>query len=117
MISRREAAAILVLGCVFAEPASIRDREKALKASLFALHTAIDQYTFDKQKGPRTLQDVVDAGYLKAIPVDPMTGSAATWRIEMEDVVTAVSQTEPGIFDVRSASRAKSLDGTPYSEW
>jgi general secretion pathway protein G len=35
----------------------------------------------------------------------------------MEDAVTSVSQTEPGIFDVRSLSDAKSLEGTAYSEW
>jgi general secretion pathway protein G len=35
----------------------------------------------------------------------------------MEDALTSVNQTEPGIFDVRSGSEKTSLEGTPYSEW
>jgi general secretion pathway protein G len=49
--------------------------------------------------------------------VDPMTGSADTWKTIQEDATNAVSQTEPGIFDVRSGSDKISLEGTAYSEW
>ena len=49
-------------------------------------------------------------------PVDPMTAQA-DWTTVMEDAVSSVNQTEPGIFDVRSKSDKKSLEGTPYNEW
>ena len=92
-------------------------KESLLKNNLFTLRTVIDEYTFDKQKAPQTLQDLVDQGYLRAVPVDPITGSDQTWKLIIEDAVTSVNQTDPGIFDVRSGSDQKSLEGTPYSDW
>ena len=94
-----------------------RTKETLLKNNLFTLRTQIDEYTFDKQKAPQTLQDLVSEGYLRAVPVDPITGSDRSWRIIMEDSLSMVNQTQPGIFDIRSGSDLKSLEGTPYSEW
>jgi general secretion pathway protein G len=98
------------------QKALLRTKESLLKNNLFTMRTVIDEYTFDKQKAPQTLQDLVREGYLRAVPLDPITGRD-DWKIIMEDAVTSVSQMEPGIFDVRSLSDAKSLEGTPYSEW
>ncbi|MDX2150216.1 MAG: type II secretion system protein [Bryobacteraceae bacterium] len=95
----------------------VRAKESVLKSNLFVLRQVIDEYTFDKQKAPQSLQDLVSAGYLRQIPVDPMTGNADSWKIVMEDSLTSVNQTEPGIFDVRSGSDKTSSEGTPYSEW
>jgi general secretion pathway protein G len=94
----------------------LRTKETLLKNNLFTLRTVIDEYTFDKQKAPQTLQDLVTEGYLRSVPLDPITGSDQ-WRVIMEDALSMVNQTQPGIFDVRSASDLKSLEGTPYSEW
>ncbi|HEX5227528.1 MAG TPA: type II secretion system protein [Bryobacteraceae bacterium] len=94
-----------------------RSKESVLKNNLFTLRTVIDEYTYDKQKAPQTLQDLVSDGYLRQVPVDPITGSSDTWKIIQEDATNTVNQTEPGIFDVRSGSDATSLEGTPYSEW
>jgi prepilin-type N-terminal cleavage/methylation domain len=95
----------------------IRAKESVLKSNLFTLRSVIDQYTVDKQKAPQTLQDLVTEGYLRQVPVDPMTGSSETWQIIMEDALSSVNQMEPGIYDVRSGSDQVSLDGTRYSEW
>jgi general secretion pathway protein G len=95
----------------------IRAKESVLKNNLFTLRVVIDEYTLDKQRAPQTLHDLVAEGYLRDVPVDPITGSNQTWRIIMEDIMMSVSQTEPGIFDVRSGSDQISLEGTPYSEW
>ena len=94
-----------------------RAKESVLRNNLFTMRTVIDEYTYDKQKAPQTLQDLVGEGYLRQIPVDPMTGSSSTWKEIIEDTLNAVNQTEPGIFDVRSGSDKTSLDGTPYAEW
>lgn len=99
------------------QKALIRSKEAVLKNNLFTLRTVIDEYTYDKQKAPQSLTDLVNEGYLRTVPVDPMTGNADSWRVIMEDALTAVNQTETGIFDVRSGSDAKSLEGTLYSEW
>ncbi len=94
-----------------------RAKESVLKQNLFTLRTVIDEYTYDKQRAPQSLQDLVENGYLREIPVDPITGSRTDWIIVMEDAVASVDQTSPGIFDVKSASGDISLEGTPYNEW
>ena len=94
----------------------VRAKESVLKQNLFTLRTVIDNYTYDKSKAPQSLQDLVTEGYLRQIPVDPMTGQA-DWVVVMEDAVTSVNQMEPGIFDVHSKSDKKSLEGSPYNEW
>jgi general secretion pathway protein G len=93
-----------------------RAKESVLRQNLFTLRTVIDEYTYDKAKAPQSLQDLVSEGYLRQVPVDPMTGEA-DWQTIQEDAVTSVNQTEPGIYDVRSKSDQKSLEGTPYNEW
>ena len=95
----------------------LRTKESLLKNNLFTLRTVIDEYTYDKQKAPQTLDDLVNDGYLRAVPLDPITNSSQSWRLVMEDAVTSVDQTMPGIYDVRSGSDQKSLEGTPYAEW
>lgn len=95
----------------------IRTKETVLRSNLFTLRTVIDNYTYDKAKAPQSLQDLVNEGYLRAVPTDPITGSSQTWKIVMEDATQSVNQTEPGIFDVKSGSDKTSLDTTPYADW
>jgi general secretion pathway protein G len=95
----------------------VRSKESVLRNNLFTLRTVIDEYTYDKQKAPQTLQDLVQEGYLREVPRDPITESNSSWRVVMEDAVQSVNQTEPGIFDVHSGSDKMGLDGTPYSDW
>ena len=94
----------------------IRAKESVLANNLYTLRTVIDQYAYDKGKAPQSLQDLVNEGYLQKLPVDPMTGSNQTWRTVMEEASQSVSQSEPGIFDVKSGSDKVGLDGTAYSE-
>jgi len=93
-----------------------RAKESVLMNNLTTLRDVIDRYTYDKQKAPQSLQDLVSDGYFKEVPYDPMTGSNTTWRIIMEEASQSVNQSEPGIFDVKSGSDKIGLDGTPYSE-
>jgi general secretion pathway protein G len=95
----------------------LRAKESVLRNNLFTLRTVIDEYTYDKQKAPQSLEDLVRDGYLRQVPVDPVTASNSSWKIVMEEAMSSVNQTEPGIFDVRSGSDKTSLEGTPYSEW
>jgi len=95
----------------------IRAKESVLKNNLFTMRTVIDEYTYDKQKAPQTLQDLVSDGYLREVPMDPMTGNSDSWKIIQEDPSNTVNQQQPGIYDVRSGSDKTSLEGTPYSDW
>ena len=95
----------------------LRTKESLLKNNLFTLRTVIDEYTFDKKKAPQTLNDLVNDGYLRAVPIDPITGNNQSWRLVMEDALSMVDQTQPGIFDIRSGSDLKSLEGSAYSDW
>jgi general secretion pathway protein G len=91
-------------------------REAVLRNDLFELRKLISQYTLDKQKAPQSLDDLVQAGYLKQIPKDPMTNET-NWVPQEEDVLSSVDQMDPGIDDVHSASNATGTDGTAYSSW
>ena len=95
----------------------VHAKEAVLRDDLFTLRNVIDQYTLDKQKAPQSLEDLVSAGYLKALPKDPFTGSSDTWQVTTDDTLMDPSQTEPGITDVHSGSNGVSADGTAYSTW
>ena len=113
-------AIIVILVAVavpFYQKSITRAKESVLRNNLFAMRSAIDEYTYDKQKAPQNLQELVTEGYLRDVPKDPITGRNDSWKIIMEDAGQSVNQAEPGIFDVRSGSEAKGLDGTAYSEW
>jgi general secretion pathway protein G len=94
-----------------------RAREAVLRQNLFTMRSVIDQYSMDKQKAPQSLDDLVQAGYLKQIPTDPMTNSKDTWQPVQEDVLVSVDQNQPGITDVHSGSEATGSDGTAYNTW
>lgn len=92
-------------------------REAVLRQDLFTLRSAINQYTDDKEQAPQSLADLVSAGYLKQIPVDPFTRSDGSWQVAQEDMLQSVDQKEQGITDVHSGCDQTSSDGTPYSGW
>jgi len=92
-------------------------REAVLKEDLSVMRAAIDSYTMDKQKAPQSLDDLVQEGYLRSIPADPMTKSADTWVTDTSDALHSLDQTEPGIDDVHSGSQETGSDGQPYSSW
>jgi general secretion pathway protein G len=94
--------------------------EATLKQNLNIMRTLINQYYTDKMQFPATLRTLVDEGYLRAIPIDPMTNSSETW-IEIPEVLNPEDMLSgmeiPGIADVQSGSDRISVDGTPYSSW
>src|SRR5262245_26586782 len=92
-------------------------KETILKDNLVTLRRVIDQYTADKKKAPQSLQDLVDAGYFRQLPVDPVTNSNSTWEAVTDTAVTSPDQTESGIIDIHSGSTAISSEGTPYNTW
>jgi general secretion pathway protein G len=105
--------------------APIRAREAVLKADLYQIRSTIDQFLADRGHYPDSLAGLVDAGYLRFVPVDPMTRSSETW-IELSATPSDVDELEPieedlggdtGIIDVKSGAGGVSLDGSLYSDW
>jgi general secretion pathway protein G len=95
----------------------IRAKESVLKEDLFRMRDGIDQYYADKGKYPGSLQDLVSDKYLRAIPADPFTHSADTWREIPSEPDPTNPTAQPGVYDVRSGSDQKALDGTNYADW
>jgi general secretion pathway protein G len=95
----------------------VRTKEATLKQDLWVLRQAIEQYTIDKQRGPQSLEELVSAGYLREVPVDPITGRK-DWNVSFDDLMISPEQVSSGISDVRSASdKVSPFEGTPYSSW
>ena len=92
-------------------------REAALREDLHTMRDAIEQYTEDKQAAPQSLDDLVQSGYLKSLPIDPMTHRNDTWVPDQSDSLTSVDQSQPGIDNVHSGSDQQGSDGVPYSQW
>ncbi len=95
----------------------VRAKESVLRNNIFTLRAMIDEYTIDKQKAPESLDALVSEGYLRQIPQDPITNTNTSWRVIMEDQPVGGSTASPGVFDVRSGSEGKALDGTNYADW
>src|SRR5260370_14147893 len=68
-------------------------REAVLREDLFSLRNAIDQFTQDKQRAPQSLEDVVAAGYLRAVPKAPFTPATA-WQAGPEDTLSSADTTQ-----------------------
>jgi general secretion pathway protein G len=92
-------------------------KEAVLKEDLHVLRQAIDSYTVDKQKAPQSLDDLVQAGYLKTMPIDPFTHRSDTWMPAQDDTMQTLDQTESGINDVHSGAQMTASDGSSYSTW
>jgi general secretion pathway protein G len=96
--------------------AIIQAREAVLKENLFQLREMIDQYYVDKGQYPPTLESLVEDGYLRKLPVDPIT-RAPDWEEVFAEPDPDRPGEPPGVYDVHSVSELLSLGGTPYSEW
>jgi general secretion pathway protein G len=94
-----------------------RTREAVLKHDLQVMREAIDNFTLDKQAAPQSLDDLQQAGYIREVPLDPMT-SAKDWDPVFDNVVMSPDQVTTGMVDVHSHSSATSpFDGTAYNTW
>lgn len=86
-------------------------QENVLRHELIVMRSAIIQYHSVMNTYPHSLEQLVDTGYLRDIPVDPITNSHETWELIKH------AETDNVISDVRSGSRLISSKGTPYSDW
>jgi general secretion pathway protein G len=96
--------------------AIIQSKEAVLREDLYRFRSILDQYQADKGDYPDSLEKLVEEGYLRTLPKDPMTG-APDWTVEYEQTDSNDPGRTAGIKDVKSASAAASMSGTPYNEW
>ena len=90
-------------------------RETVLRDNLFKMRSLIDQFAADKGRLPQSLDELVTEGYMREVPVDPMTNQK-DWVENMGDDPNSIDGGQ-GMTDVHSASEDTSLDGSPYREW
>ena len=95
--------------------ALINAREAVLREDLYRFRDLIDQYYADKGRYPASLEALVEDGYMRRIPNDPIT-NVADWVTVAAEAEPGTEE-EPGVYDVKSASENVSLSGTPYAEW
>jgi general secretion pathway protein G len=92
-------------------------REAVLRENLFRLREVLDQYHHDKGKYPATLAVLVQDGYLREMPLDPITGRPDTWIEVPEDMEDNPDPTaQAGVWDVQSGAEGTTLDGIAFSE-
>jgi len=102
-----------------------RAAESVLKSDLRTFRDVIDQFHGDKGHYPPNLDALVESGYLRAIPRDPITKSTDTWQVVFEELnleefpaeTDLPEDLQPGVIDVHSGSDLISLSGTPYNQW
>ena len=96
---------------------TLRAKEAVLRQDLYRMREALDEYYADQRAYPQMLSDLVDKGYLREIPVDPITSASDTWQVEY----VGFGQIDPGevagIWDVHSGAQGDAVDGTPYTGW
>ena len=93
-------------------------KEAVLREDLRTMRGAIDSYTIDKQKAPQSLDDLVQSGYLKSMPVDPFTKRSDTWVPGQSDTLSTIDQTDSGgINDIHSGAQITAADGSAYNTW
>jgi general secretion pathway protein G len=93
----------------------LQARESVLRDDLAQMRKLLDQYAADKGQLPQSLEDLATAGYLREVPVDPITGQQ-DWNVVMGQDANSAEGGQ-GVVDVRSSSGDLSSEGTPYSEW
>jgi general secretion pathway protein G len=91
-----------------------RAKEATLKQDLVVMRDAIDKFYGDKGRYPDNLDEMVSQRYLRSIPVDPITESAATW-VTLPPPPEAEAKGE--VYDIKSGAEGKAADGIEYREW
>ena len=92
-------------------------KEAVLKEDLFQFNHCLEQFHADKGKYPTAIAQLRDQGYIRDIPVDPMTQSRDTWVTEFESPDPDNPDSEVGIFRIRSGSTDMGENQIPYNEW
>jgi general secretion pathway protein G len=94
----------------------IQSKESVLREDLYRFRDLIDQYYADKGRYPESLEVLVTDGYMRKLPLDPMTNQA-NWELVPAEPDPDNPEEQPGVYDVHSASEQLSMSGTPYNEW
>ena len=107
---------LLALAIPNFQQSAMKAKETALKQNLFTMRAVLDQYYADRGDYPDNLEVLVEAKYLRAIPMDPLTKSSTTW-IEIYEEQEEGDDSSAGVYDIKSGSDDVARDGTPYKDW
>ncbi len=90
-------------------------RETVLKENLWQMRRAIDQFTADKGKAPKSIDELVEGKYLREKPLDPITEKDEWNELQGDDPVSPEGGL--GLTDVKSLAEGEDLDGKPYKDY
>jgi general secretion pathway protein G len=105
------------MGLVQYKNSVLSAKEATLHTDLFRMRDAIDQYYADKGKYPSGLDSLVSEGYMRKVPIDPVTQSPDSWVTVAAEPDPNSPSGEAGIYDIKSGAQGTALDGTSYSDW
>ena len=106
---------LATVGVVSYQHIQLKAKEEVLKQDLKTMRKLIDEYQADREMLPKSLEDLVTAGYMRDIPIDPITGAKDWTEDQGEDTISRDGG--QGLVDVHSSAQGTSSDGTPYSEY
>jgi general secretion pathway protein G len=105
------------MGLVQYKNSVLSAKEATLHTDLFRMRDAIDQYYADKGKYPSGLDSLVSEGYMRKVPIDPVTQSSDSWVTVAAEPDPNSPSGEAGIYDIKSGAQGTALDGTSYTDW
>ena len=94
-----------------------RAREAVLRNNLKETRDAIDKFYTDHGRYPQSLKELVDARYLKMLPIDPISGRNDRWTLTGSPNGASAAAQSPGVYDLHSSAAGKGLDGTVFNSW
>jgi len=86
-------------------------KETVLADNLRITRETIDKFYGDTGRYPKSLDELVEKKYLRALPVDPVTDSTSTWIIVPPD-----DADKGNVYDIKSGAPGKNRDGKPYAD-
>jgi general secretion pathway protein G len=108
---------LAAMGLVQYKNSVLSAKEATLHTDLFRMRDAIDQYYADKGKYPSGVDSLVSEGYMRKVPIDPITQSSDSWVTVAAEPDPNSPSGEAGIYDIKSGAQGTALDGTSYSDW
>lgn len=106
---------LAAIGVTSYQHVQLKARETVLKKDLIDMRKMIDEYAADREKLPGSIDDLVAHGYIREIPIDPITGDK-DWIVDMGDD-TISRDGGQGVVDVHSAAGGVGSDGVAYKDY
>lgn len=86
-------------------------KETILIDNLRITRQTIDKFYGDTGRYPKSLEELVEKKYLRALPLDPITDSTSSWIIVPPD-----DTGQGDVYNIKSGAPGTTRDGKPYAD-